>query len=196
MHMFILSLNWFILSLWLYWLIFYWRGGTKIASDIQHSLDDGTSRLDTAALISILASNLVLVATGFALVFGWVADPQSMPGVSIGAVLTLIGMVGTFYSRSYLGRMWAADVTLQDGHHVVDSGPYALVRHPIYTAVLTMYLGTTLAFFTWWTVLAYAVILVAHLVKTAVEDQFLEKELSGYAEYQTKVRYRLIPFVW
>ena len=65
-------LNWLILTLWLYWLLFYWRGGTKIASDIQHSLDDGTSQLDTAALIAILLSNLVLVATGFALVFGWV----------------------------------------------------------------------------------------------------------------------------
>ena len=189
-------LNWFILTFWLYWLIFYWRGGTKIASDIQHSLDDGTSRLDTAALIAILLSNLVLVATGFALVFGWVAAPQLLPRVIIGALLTLLGMVGTFYSRSYLGRMWAADVTLQDGHHIVDSGPYSIVRHPIYTAVLVMYLGTTLAFFTWWTALAYVVILVAHIVKTTVEDQFLEKELSGYAEYQAKVRCRLIPFIW
>ena len=189
-------LNWLILALWLYWLIFYWRGGTKIASDIQHSLDDGTSRLDTAALISILISNLVLVATGFALVFGWVAAPQPMPRLSIGALLTFVGMVGTFYSRSYLGRMWAADVTLQDDHHVVDTGPYGIVRHPIYTAVLTMYLGTTLAFFTWWTVLAYAVILVAHIVKTTVEDDFLMKELDNYSTYQEKVHYKLIPFIW
>lgn len=189
-------LNWLILTLWLFWLIFYWRGGTKIASDIQHSLDDGTSRLDTAALIAILLSNLALVATGFALVFGWATAPQPLPRLSIGALLTFVGMIGTFYSRSYLGRMWAADVTLQDGHHVVDTGPYGIVRHPIYTAVLTMYLGTTLAFLTLWTVLAYGVILVAHIVKTAVEDHFLESELSGYAAYQANVRYRLLPFIW
>ncbi len=189
-------INWFILTCWLYWLIFYWRGGTKIASDIQHSLADGTSRLDTAALLAILASNLVLVGTGFALVFGWVAAPQLLPNLIIGALLTLTGMVGTFYCRSYLGHLWAADVTLQDGHHVVDSGPYGVVRHPIYTTVLVMYLGTTLAFLTCWTALAYVVILVAHVVKTGVEDQFLEKELAGYAVYQQKVRYRLIPLVW
>ena len=189
-------INWFILTLWLYWLIVYWRGGTKIASDIQHSLDDGSSRLDSAALIAILLSNLVLVATGFALVFGWVTAPQHLPRVIIGALLTLGGMVGTFYCRSYLGRLWAADATLQESHSVVDSGPYGIVRHPIYTAVLIMYLGTTIAFFTWWTALAYVVILVAHIVKTAVEDAFLEKELSGYGEYQKKVRYRLIPFIW
>lgn len=189
-------LNWLILSLWFYWLIFYWRGGTKIASDIQHSLDDGTSKLDTAALISILTSNLVLVGTGFALVFGWVTASENLPRSIIGALLTLLGMVGTFYCRSYLGRLWAADVTLQKGHHVVDTGPYGIVRHPIYTTVLIMYLGTTLAFFTWWMALAYAVILVAHIVKTAVEDDFLEKELSGYAKYQKKVRYRLTPLIW
>ena len=189
-------LNWFILTCWLYWLIFYWRGGAKIASDIQHSLDGGTSRWDTTALIAILISNLVLVSTGFSRVFGWVAYPENLSGVIIGALLTLLGMVGTFYCRSYLGRLWAADITLQEGHHVIESGPYALVRHPIYTTVLTMYLGTTLAFLTWWNLLAYVVILVAHIVKTSVEDQFLEKELSGYTEYQKKVRYRLIPFLW
>ena len=195
-NMVIFFLYCFILACWLYWLVFYWRGGTKIASDIQHSLDDGTSRLDTAALIAILTSNLVLVGTGFALVLGWLPYKENLPRVSIGAFLTLIGMVGTFYCRSYLGRLWAADVTLQDGHHVVDRGPYGIVRHPIYTTVLIMYFGTTIAFLTWWTFLAYVVILVAHVVKTSVEDQFLFHELSGYAEYKKKVHYKLIPFVW
>ena len=105
-------------------------------------------------------------------------------------------MVGTFYCRSYLGRLWAADTTLQEGHTVISTGPYALVRHPIYTSSLTMYLGTTLAFLTWWTVLVFFVHLVATDIYTQVEDEFLANELAGYNEYRKKVLYRLIPFIF
>jgi protein-S-isoprenylcysteine O-methyltransferase Ste14 len=105
-------------------------------------------------------------------------------------------MVGTFSCRHYLGKFWAADATLQANHQVVDTGPYRLVRHPIYTMALMMYLGTTLVFPVWWNGLAFVGLLVMHLLKTWSEDRFLRAELTGYAEYQTRVRFRLIPGVW
>ena len=190
------ALSWFTLTIWLFWLLSYWRGGTLIARDIQHSLETTHSYLDTAALIAILFSNFVLVGTGIFFALGWLPASENLLSSGLGAPMTLLGMLGTFYCRSCLGRFWTADVTLQEGHQVVDSGPYALVRHPIYTTVLVMYFGTALVFPIWWNGVAFVIILLAHLVKTWVEDQFLAKQLPGYHDYQTKVRFRLIPGIW
>lgn len=193
---FTLGLYWFILACWVFWLIVYWRGGTKIVGDIQHALASGQTRLDSAALLTIVFGSVVLVGTGFALVAGWLPTTADVVRAGLGAVFVLIGMLGTFYCRHYLGRMWAANTTLQTDHHIVDSGPYAIVRHPIYTVVQFMYIGTTIAFLTWWTLVVYVIILIAHVVKTAVEDRFLAAQLPGYAAYQQRVRYRLIPRWW
>jgi protein-S-isoprenylcysteine O-methyltransferase Ste14 len=82
------------------------------------------------------------------------------------------------------------------GHHVVTTGPYSFVRHPGYVGWLVLWGGSTLMFGSLWafipSVLACAVI----LVRTALEDRTLQRELAGYAEYSRRVRYRLLPGVW
>jgi len=105
-------------------------------------------------------------------------------------------MSGTFYCRHYLGRFWTAEAALQALHQVVDSGPYGVVRHPIYTAAWVMYLGTGLVFAIWWNWLACGLVMVAYILKARYEDVFLAANLPGYPAYQQRVRYQLIPGVW
>ncbi|GAB4580527.1 MAG: hypothetical protein Fur0022_32690 [Anaerolineales bacterium] len=191
-------LHLFTLVCWVYWLIFYWGGGRVIVRDVKHAASVN-SWLDTGLLLAILALVLTLFSTGILISLGWVTPPgaSKFPWISgMGALLMLGGMAGTFYCRRHLGKFWAADTTLQPNHQVVDTGPYRLVRHPIYTMALTMYLGTTLVFPVWWNGLALVGLLVTHLLKTWSEDRFLRAELAGYAEYQTRVRFRLMPGVW
>jgi protein-S-isoprenylcysteine O-methyltransferase Ste14 len=80
--------------------------------------------------------------------------------------------------------------------HVISTGPYALVRHPMYIGALLMLLGVPLALGSWWglfTIIPISLVIVWRLLE---EEQFLARKLPGYSDYRNKVRYRLVPFLW
>jgi protein-S-isoprenylcysteine O-methyltransferase Ste14 len=79
---------------------------------------------------------------------------------------------------------------------VISTGPYALIRHPMYAGALPLLVGMPIALGSWWGVLVMAVIMPALIWRILDEERFLAKSLSGYVAYQRKVRYRLIPRVW
>ena len=82
------------------------------------------------------------------------------------------------------------------GQTVVSTGPYAYVRHPMYAAALLLFVGASLLLGSWYGVLV-GLLLEAGIARRAVlEEQTLREELSGYEEYQGKVRYRLVPGGW
>lgn len=92
----------------------------------------------------------------------------------------------------YLSRT----ITLQENQRVIKSGLYAVVRHPMYTATILMFLTIPLilgSLYSFLIFLAYPFILAMRIKN---EEEFLEKELPGYREYKDKVKYRLVPFVW
>ena len=79
---------------------------------------------------------------------------------------------------------------------VISSGPYAQVRHPMYTGALILLLGTPLALGSWWGVLTMIPITAVIIWRLLDEERFLTKNLPDYAGYKAKVKYRLVPFVW
>jgi protein-S-isoprenylcysteine O-methyltransferase Ste14 len=82
-------------------------------------------------------------------------------------------------------------------HRVVDTGPYRFLRHPGYTGVILSYiLPPPLLLGSWWALVPAGVTTGWFVLRTALEDRTLRKELDGYEEYANRVRYRLIPFVW
>lgn len=188
-------LQWGVILLWGFWLTVYWNLGRDVVEDVQAA----TSPRDAAAIRTITAATALLllsgagIALGVAQPFMWAFDVRV---AVVGAALTVLGMVGTFYFRGYLGRYWTAEIALQDDHRVIDSGPYAVVRHPIYTAAITMYAGTALLFASYVSLAAFVVVAAAYVIKTAEEDAYLQAALPGYAAYAAKVRQRLLPGVW
>lgn len=82
------------------------------------------------------------------------------------------------------------------GHHVVSSGPYRWVRHPGYAAALITYLPIAILLDSTWAFVPAALIVVVLIVRTRLEDQFLQANLDGYREYAARVRHRLLPGVW
>jgi len=82
------------------------------------------------------------------------------------------------------------------GHQVCTSGPYKIVRHPGYVSFILGALGIPLILGSWWTFVPAAVLICLIIFRTALEDRTLQKELSGYKEYTTMTRYRLVPLVW
>lgn len=105
------------------------------------------------------------------------------------AAVTLAGILFTWWARIHIGRLWSGSITRKEGHHVVDTGPYALVRHPIYTGLILALLATAAAAATA-NVLAGAVLIsVGFWLKARAEERFLTAELGAdaYGDYRRRV---------
>ena len=125
--------------------------------------------------------------------FAW---SQMSPIVALaGDVLVGIGWLAIFFVFRE-NSFTSATIELAPDQKVISTGPYALVRHPMYAGVLVMLLGIPIALGSWWGILVLAAILPALIWRLFEEEKFLARNLAGYVEYQNKVRYRLIPAIW
>jgi protein-S-isoprenylcysteine O-methyltransferase Ste14 len=90
----------------------------------------------------------------------------------------------------------SATIEVAEGQTIISTGPYALVRHPMYLGALILLLGVPVALGSWWglfTIIPFTLVLVLRLID---EENFLINNLAGYKTYQQKVRHRLAPFIW
>jgi protein-S-isoprenylcysteine O-methyltransferase Ste14 len=113
----------------------------------------------------------------------------------IGDLLVALGFLSMYFvirENSYA----ASTIQVAEGQTVVSTGPYAVVRHPMYSGVLPLLIGTPLALGSWWGLFALILFVPALIWRLLDEEKFLHKNLPGYTEYTRKVRYRLVPFVW
>lgn len=133
------------------------------------------------------------VVAGLDFRFNWIKLAAWVPYV-FAAVLICAYLLWAEVLRenTYLSRT----IKVEKGQTVIDTGLYAIVRHPMYTASIILFLamplvlGSLVAFFIF---LLYPIIIVIRIIH---EEKYLEKELVGYTDYKKKVKYRLIPFIW
>ena len=114
-----------------------------------------------------------------------------------GALLLLVGLYVAF--RTMQVNSYAAPVVkiqAERGHRVVSDGPYAIVRHPMYTGALLFFIATSLLLGSWWGLATAPAIGLLLGVRAVLEERTLARALEGYADYAKRVRYRLVPFVW
>jgi len=125
--------------------------------------------------------------------FHWSSVP--VVGVVLGNVLFAIGFL--FVGRVYRENTYtSATIEIHEGQRVIDTGPYAIVRHPMYSGALLYMLGTPLALGSYWGLLGFVLMLLVIVWRLQDEEEMLARELPGYAEYRTRVRWRLLPGVW
>jgi len=125
--------------------------------------------------------------------FGWSAVPASVSVLGDALIaLAFLFIFFVFRQNSY----GASTIQIAEGQTVISTGPYALVRHPMYAGALVMLIGTPLALGSWWGLFAVLLVLPVLIWRLLDEERFLRQNLPGYAEYQTKVKYRLLPFIW
>ncbi|HEU5396998.1 MAG TPA: isoprenylcysteine carboxylmethyltransferase family protein [Verrucomicrobiae bacterium] len=180
-----------IIFCWCY-VILYWlasKGRVKATAQRQ-------------SVASALAHRLPLAA-GWFLMGGYIRHsplnhlltPATDPARVAGMVLCVAGFYFTIWARRTLAGNWSSDVTLKQGHELIRKGPYRIVRHPIYTGLLTMCLATAIAFgcVRFW--LALPCWLVAFSIKIRQEERLmLEHFPAEYPVYQKEVK-ALVPFV-
>lgn len=166
---------------------------------IEHRmrLGSGTKNWD-----KILMSGLSFVFLGIYVVAGFDAvryewstmSPWLWPlGMAIfapGAALVTWSMgVNPFFEKS-------VRIQTERGHHVIDSGPYRFVRHPGYLGFFGWTLSIPLLLGSWWAFIPAFLSVVGMVIRTALEDRTLRRELAGYDAYAREVRYRLVPGLW
>lgn len=133
------------------------------------------------------------IVSGLGFRFSWYILPRNV--VLVFAVLFLLAYIlyaEVLRENTYLSRT----IEVQENQKVIDTGLYGIVRHPMYSATLLLFLSMPLVLgsvYSFLIFLAYPFI-IAKRIKG--EEEFLEKELAGYREYKQKVKYRLIPFIW
>ena len=130
---------------------------------------------------------------GFDRRFGWSAVPPALVIAADAVVLT--GYLFFFYvlrENRFAGRT----VEVDSGQSVITTGPYALVRHPMYASVLIQWLFTPLALGSYWALLPACLLPVILAARIVDEERVLSRELEGYRDYMGRVKYRLIPGIW
>jgi len=139
-----------------------------------------------------LAFIALLIVPGLDHRYSWFS--VSLSFVVVGNVLVALGFY--FIFRVYRENTYtSATIELAENQRVIDSGPYAFVRHPMYVGALLYLLGTPLALGSYWGVLPF-VFIFAMLMWRIVDEEQVLKELEGYTEYKQRVRFRLLPGVW
>jgi len=143
--------------------------------------------------LSLIPFLLAFLLPGFDKRYGWSMAPA--PVVVMADVLVLLGyglVFLVFRENRYTSRV----IEVEQGQTVISSGPYAVVRHPMYSGSILMYLFSALALGSYWAMIPALLIVPVIVARILNEESVLVRDLPGYPEYMQKTRFRLIPGVW
>jgi protein-S-isoprenylcysteine O-methyltransferase Ste14 len=167
----------------------------RLRSDTSHA-DQKT--WDKLLMVAMLVSGIALfVVPGLDVVrFEW---SRALPvwAVILAMIVHIPGFVfigWVMHENTFLSRVVKVDA--ERGHSVITTGPYAIVRHPMYSAVILLVLSFPVALGSRWGLVPAVIMVSTLVVRTALEDRTLRSELSGYPEYAAQTRYRLLPGLW
>lgn len=143
-----------------------------------------------------------LVLAGLVLLFAPIPGlrgrfvPDTLTTAAIGLGIQLASMLFYFWSRSYLGRLWSGQITIMKGHHLVETGPYRLLRHPIYTGFIGMFVGTAIVSGQYHALVGIAVCIIAYARKIPMEEAALRAEFGEAFDAYRQKRWAFIPWVY
>ena len=133
------------------------------------------------------------VVAGLDFRFGWSAMPGWVTYVAVDLFLaSYLLYAEVLRENAYLSRT----IRVEEGQKVVDTGLYGIVRHPMYSVTILLFLSMPVILGSWYALIPFAAYPVLIIVRLLDEEKLLAKELAGYEAYQKKVKYRLLPFVW
>ena len=151
-----------------------------------------------AAQKGVLAFSGLMFIGGFVVAgldfrYGWSHVPPAVTVIaSVLFLLAYLLYAEVLRENAYLSRT----IRVEEGQNVVDTGLYGIVRHPMYSATLLLFLAMPLILGSWYALIVFACYPAIIIVRLKDEEQLLTQELKGYSEYKQKVKYRLIPFIW
>jgi protein-S-isoprenylcysteine O-methyltransferase Ste14 len=179
-------------TLWILWLV-YWVVAARATGETKRreSFESRLSHYGPLILGGMLLAVPGILGPGLERPF----HAQTLSWFWIEVALVALGLGFSAFARAQLGRNWSVGVAVKQGHELVRSGPYALVRHPIYTGLLLALIGSALAIGKWRALLGLTLMVVAILRKLTIEERFMTEQFGEtYARYRAEVP-ALIPFL-
>jgi protein-S-isoprenylcysteine O-methyltransferase Ste14 len=176
-------------------LVVLWQLNPEIF-EARSRVQPGTKAHDYLYLTMVLGGlTAILPVAGLGFRFGWAQTPDW--AVWLGYVLFAVSFAGQTWPQ-VVNRHFEPGVRIQKdrGQTVIDTGPYAIVRHPGYIAASLFAVSMALSLGSWWALVPALVVVVALIPRTLFEERTLIDELPGYSEYTRRVRYRWVPGVW
>ncbi len=171
------------------WVAFslYWEVAAKGAAAAQSAESRGSRR------IHVFLTNAALILEMVPLRGVGRFVPVSTPVMVAGLAVEAIGLALAIMARRHLGRNWSGEISIKVDHQLIRSGPYRMLRHPIYTGLLAMYAGTAVVAGTWLALAGFAMAVLAYVRKIRLEEANLKVAFG--AEYQTYRResWALVP---
>jgi protein-S-isoprenylcysteine O-methyltransferase Ste14 len=162
----------------------------------RSKVHEGTKSWDKILMVLLLTSLVAIFVTA-ALDARRDWSSVSIHLVILGYVLFTLGFAVTTWVYA-VNKFAEPSVRIQSdrGQEVVDTGPYRIVRHPLYAASIVLFVGMSLAMGSYWALVPVAVGTLVIIVRIVLEDRVLQNELEGYKDYASRVRYRLVPGIW
>ena len=157
------------------------------------NLKEKQGKQKQVVLLSALMFIAGFIVAGFNFRYGWIVFPNIVIIISsIIFVLSYIVYAEVLRENKYLSRT----IEVQENQKVIDSGLYGIVRHPMYMSTIFLFLSMPLILGSIYSFVIFLIypIIIAKRIKN--EEEVLEKELEGYAEYKNKVKYKMIPLIW
>ena len=185
--------HWLLPALWAAWASYWWLSSHDVkATTRREPFVSRALHLGPMALAAAILGSPRLAVLGLETRF----VPWAPWLFWLGAALTCGGLAFAVWARRTIGRNWSATVTLKQDHELVTSGPYALVRHPIYTGLLSGFLGSAIALGQWRGLLAVAIFYLAALRKYRLEERWMRERFGvAYDAYRARVK-ALVPFLF
>ena len=174
--------SYLITGLWIVW-VGYWQIMARRAKQTKR-IESPASR---ASHFVPLLVGIVLIAWPDKDADGFFAQtwPQNRDGFWIGVAILLFGFFISVWARRVLGRNWSNAVTVKQEHELIKTGPYARIRHPIYTGLILGFLGTAVALAEWRGFLAVLLIYVSFFIKLRIEEVWMTQVFGAqYDEYR------------
>ena len=172
--------------------VYLFRHSPELLARRMHTREKETTQ-SRVIWLSLFYFLLIFILPGLDHRFGWSDVPMWLVLAADGIVLAGYGIIVlVFRENRYASRV----VEVAQGQQVIDTGPYAVVRHPMYVGTLLMYFLTPLALGSYWALLPATLILPLLIVRIRNEETVLTRDLVGYAAYMQRTRYRLVPYIW
>lgn len=179
-------------AIWLGWLAYWWVASYGVKAVVRR--EPVASRLLHIVPLTLAA----ILCTMQRAPSGMLAErfvPLAAWPFWLGALITICGLAFSVWARVYLGTNWSGTVTIKQDHELVTNGPYAIVRHPIYTGLLLGFLGTALALGDWRGILAFVLAAGALWRKLKFEESWMREQFGeAYRAYAGRVA-ALVPFI-
>jgi protein-S-isoprenylcysteine O-methyltransferase Ste14 len=184
--------EWFFTGLWAAFLIYWQAKAGRTKTTVR--LESGLSRL-VRALVFLTAIALLSLGNLPGPFLYRALVPQSRASFFTGVAIAVAGLLFAVWAREHLGSNWSRSVTVKQDHELITSGPYALVRHPIYTGILLGFLGTSVAEGQVRSLIAFLLVAVILWAKLRLEEQWMRSEFGETYEAYAQRVHGLVPFV-